>query len=197
VVLGALVVVAGVAVYAIWVRMRAATGGGSSMQMTPAMAVAGVADGQSGAYASAAGFSAPSESSWAPVAPSMPVGGQPTEGPSQFEALAAQAAPPAFAPAAQGAAWPANSGAPAPQVEPAQQFAPQPVSAPAPDFEFIPEPVSAPPQAPQQAPAAEPAPSRIITAGGRIQVHCPACGAGNAVANRTCIMCGKKLPPVS
>jgi hypothetical protein len=28
-------------------------------------------------------------------------------------------------------------------------------------------------------------------------VYCPACGAGNAVVNRTCILCQKKLPPVS
>jgi hypothetical protein len=167
VVLGALAVVAGVAVYAIWVRMRAATGGGPSIQMTPAMAVAGVADGQPGAYAPAAGFSAPSESSWAPVAPSMPAGEPVPQADLAFGA------------------------------EPAQQFAPASASAPAPEFEFIPAPASAPAPAPQQAPAAVPAPPQIITAGGRIQVHCPACGAGNAVVNRTCILCGKKLPPVS
>jgi hypothetical protein len=173
VVLGALALVALVAVYAIWVRVRAASAGGASMQMTPAMAVAGVADGQPGAYASVAGFSAPGESSWAPVAPSMPAD---VSVPQAEPALGVE---PTFG------------------VEPAQQFAPQPMPAPAPDFEFVPAPTSVPAPAPQQAKAAVPAPPQVMTAGGRIQVHCPACGAGNAVANRTCIMCRKKLPPVS
>jgi hypothetical protein len=115
--------------------------------------------------------------------------------PAMAQAGAADGQAPGYAPAESS--W--APSVPQPQVDPMPQmeFAPQiePAPQPAPDFEFIPAPTSAPASAPQQ--AATPATPRILTAGGRIQVHCPACGAGNAIANRTCILCGKKLPLVS
>jgi hypothetical protein len=102
----------------------------------------------------------------------------------------------AFAPAAP--AFPSQVAAsPAPLPEPPAAFALQPAPAPWADQNaFAPQPAPVPVSAPPVQPA-KPAAPQVMTAGGRIQVYCPSCGAGNAVVNRACIVCGKKLPAVS
>jgi len=173
----------GLAAYSLIVRKRAFAPASTVQPMNLAMATAGAGAAPALVGSLAAGPASGGGSVWRPAAPSMPAL-------VQSEGLVDSAPTQTAAPA-----WPAQVArpeAPQPQPEWQQQATPQPQ----PEWQQQPEAQPAPaPTVPTK--SKTPAPPKVHTAGGRIQVICPACGAGNTVSNRSCILCGKKLPAVT